>query len=182
MASNYVAQRLAEINASSEMKERALRHRDGVVREKTRHGKTVYYYRKGAGRRIRLPDPDIQPMAFNQAYLAAVRGKEISFERSPAAPSMDVGKAGYVYFVQSGESVKIGFSQNVGNRLKALRTGTAEGAKIVLVIPGTQGTERYFHAHFAAHRLSGEWFRLDGALAAFIAASPSLACSGGNDG
>ncbi|MFT4325860.1 MAG: hypothetical protein AB3P25_05735 [Candidatus Liberibacter psyllaurous] len=46
-----------------------------VVREKTRHGKLIFYFRKDKGSRIRLPypnDPNFMP-----AYLSALSGVPI---------------------------------------------------------------------------------------------------------
>lgn len=46
-----------------------------VTREKTRHGKWVYYYRVGKGERVRLPDYGADD--FEEAYQAARVGKKI---------------------------------------------------------------------------------------------------------
>lgn len=45
-----------------------------VTREKTRHGKLVWYFREGQGRRIRLPD-DFGSPEFMEAYRAALSGE-----------------------------------------------------------------------------------------------------------
>ena len=68
---------------------------------------------------------------------------------------------GYVYFIQgiNGGAIKIGYSDNPESRLKALQTGYPDILKILLLVPGTEKTERYFHNKFAEHRLNGEWFR-----------------------
>lgn len=68
---------------------------------------------------------------------------------------------GYVYFVQgiNGGAIKIGYSDNPETRLKALQTGYPDILKILLLVPGTEKTERYFHNKFAEYRLNGEWFR-----------------------
>jgi integrase len=50
-----------------------------VLRERSRHGKAVYYFRRGKGPRTRLPDlaaPD-----FTEAYQAALAGRERHRER-----------------------------------------------------------------------------------------------------
>jgi integrase len=46
-----------------------------IHREVTRHGKTIWYFRKGMGKRIRLPGVFGSP-EFNAAYDAAAMGKE----------------------------------------------------------------------------------------------------------
>jgi integrase len=46
-----------------------------VLRETTRHGKTVFYFRRGKGARIRLPD--ITHADFKKAYAAALSGNAV---------------------------------------------------------------------------------------------------------
>lgn len=46
-----------------------------VVKEYTRHGKLIYYFRKGKGYRIRLPYPN--DLSFMPAYLSALSGVSI---------------------------------------------------------------------------------------------------------
>lgn len=50
-----------------------------VVRERSRHGRVMFFYRKGKGPRIRLPDAFPSP-EFNAAYAAIISGQ------APAAP------------------------------------------------------------------------------------------------
>lgn len=42
-----------------------------VYRETSRHGKPTYYFRRGKGKRIRLPDPFADKAAYDLAYIAA---------------------------------------------------------------------------------------------------------------
>lgn len=59
-----------------------------VTREKTRHGKHVYYFRIGKGERTRLPDlasPD-----FQEAYKACLSGAPIQQRREAAAPLLSL--------------------------------------------------------------------------------------------
>jgi hypothetical protein len=176
--SSYFEQRLKEVRAGANLRELAATRRKYVTRETTRHGKTVYYFRRTkTGPRFRLPDPDkVDPSVFNLAYESALKGRRTAEPRAPAPlreVTGEIGKPGYVYFLRMGDALKIGFSRNVGTRLRSIQTACPEPAEIVKIIPGTDQTERYFHAHFAAHRLSGEWFRLDGELAAFVARRPT---------
>lgn len=153
---------------------RSISTRKHAIKETTRHGKAVYYFRKGKGKRIRLPDPDVfGDAAFNLAYQSAMRGEKTDHTYQPRSlPSMTMepGKTpGYVYFLKMGDKVKIGFTRRLYDRLLSLRTASPEEVEVLKVIPGTEQTERYFHHHFMPHRLKGEWFRLDGALAGFLA-------------
>lgn len=170
--SNYVQQRLAELKGQTELKRMSATPRRYIVKETTRHGKTVYYYRKKGGQRIRLPDPDIiGSAAFNQAYLLAVRGEHPEpwrIKPEPVKALKASGTRGFVYFLRTGDVVKIGFARNVHRRVRSMTTALSEAPEVLKVIPGTDETERYFHAHFDAYRQKGEWFRLEGALAAFL--------------
>lgn len=169
---SYVAQRIAEIESDVQLKRRSVSHRKAVASETTRHGKKVYYYREGSGRRIRLPDPQIVgEVAFNQAYLAAKKGKKLEQPATPIKfiPAPQDVRIGYVYFIQVGDAVKIGFSRDVAKRLSGMATALSEAPVILKTIPGTEATERYFHEHFASYRQKGEWFMLEGALSGFLA-------------
>lgn len=171
---SYFEQRLAEVKSAPavDMKRRIDPSRKKYIQAETsRHGKRIFYYRR-KGRRIRLPDPAVVgAAAFNLAYDAAARGEVLPKPTAPKplpAFTLEIGRPGFVYFIRMGDKVKIGFSINVGNRLKAIQTACPLPAEIVKIIPGSEQTERYFHAHFAANRISGEWFALDSHLAMFL--------------
>lgn len=76
-----------------------------------------------------------------------------------------------VYVVGFGVYVKIGYTTQFKNRLDGLQTGIPEKLTVYGTIKGGGlGTEAALHKRFAAYRLSGEWFRKAGALAAWIEA------------
>ena len=56
-----------------------------VVREVSRHGKVKYYYRRGKGIRVRLPD-DIRSKDFHTAYIAAASGTFTHKRETSSAP------------------------------------------------------------------------------------------------
>ncbi len=57
-----------------------------VVRERSRHGRVMFFFRRGKGQRVRLPD-DTQSQAFQDAYEAALTGKAGTIERKAQVPS-----------------------------------------------------------------------------------------------
>jgi hypothetical protein len=74
---------------------------------------------------------------------------------------------GRVYFMRSGDHIKIGTSVNVDARLQEIRkAGSAafpEGVNVketilLASIPGSYEQERELHRHFAHLRTVGEWF------------------------
>ena len=56
-----------------------------VYRERTRHGRSVFYFRRGKGRRTRLPDDPTSP-EFEAAYRAALTGEAPRASRDPVSP------------------------------------------------------------------------------------------------
>lgn len=73
----------------------------------------------------------------------------------------------YVYFISDGEYLKIGISNNPESRLRTLQTSNARPLEIIHVIPthskeSALSLEGQLHDRLAEHRLSGEWFNMDG--------------------
>lgn len=117
-----------------------------VEKTTSRHGKTVYYFRRDKQTpRIRLrSDPGAEGFLLEVAN--ARDGKTLP---SPAS---------WVYFVLCGERVKIGISKNPRRRLSGLRTGSSRLLRLFYVTPGDMELERELHRQFGADRVNGEWF------------------------
>lgn len=79
-----------------------------------------------------------------------------------------------VYFIKHGRRmvVKIGVSNNVDKRLSALTTSSGERLTCLATIEGGYGLEKALHRQFAKYRIKGEWFKLEGELAAYIKSLP----------
>ncbi|TIU70598.1 MAG: GIY-YIG nuclease family protein [Mesorhizobium sp.] len=75
---------------------------------------------------------------------------------------------GWLYFVRAGDFVKIGFAKEVADRLPRLQTGSPVKLELLMAIEGKASLERDFHRKFASLRAHGEWFKLDGALSAYL--------------
>lgn len=63
-----------------------------------------------------------------------------------------------VYFVRSGEHIKIGFSVDVPARMKELATGNPVQLELLAVVNGGRDLERAIHEALANHRSQREWF------------------------
>lgn len=65
-----------------------------------------------------------------------------------------------VYFIRCGDGglVKIGYAVNPNRRLTLLQTGNPERLTLMRVADGDRSTEAALHKHFAAQRVTGEWF------------------------
>ena len=85
------------------------------------------------------------------------------------APPQPPSRQPVVYFIRSGELIKIGTTVCLPSRIDDLATHGPDLPEILLVVPGGHAEERQVHALFAAERVRGEWFRPSEALMAFIA-------------
>ena len=68
-----------------------------------------------------------------------------------------------VYFIQSGERIKMGVSENPKSRLEVLRIGNPD-CTLRAVILGGYELEQALHKKYAADRIKGEWFKLSDTL------------------
>jgi hypothetical protein len=76
---------------------------------------------------------------------------------------------GYIYFVASGDFVKIGFTTLLPARLEVLSAGTPGGVELLRYEIGRIELEAEHHRRFEAYRVNGEWFKLEGELLAYLA-------------
>lgn len=74
----------------------------------------------------------------------------------------------FVYFIQSGEFIKIGWSKQPEQRVDQIRrggkaarpsAGLVEAPTLIAYIPGGRSDEMELHKRFAEHRDQGEWFK-----------------------
>lgn len=79
-----------------------------------------------------------------------------------------------IYFISSGDAVKIGISQDVARRLESLQCGSPVELTLLGTRPGGEVEERALHQKFAHLRIRGEWFRLERDLLEFINAAQHL--------
>lgn len=76
-----------------------------------------------------------------------------------------ITKQSHVYLLQSGDSneIKIGFSSQIGRRLRALQTGQPKRLKVLAMVNGDRTVESLLHRIFADFRIPDagtEWFEL----------------------
>lgn len=72
-----------------------------------------------------------------------------------------------IYFIRSGETVKIGWTQDaatLSRRIATLQTGSAHKLEVARVVEAERWAEAWFHGFFAGMRLAGEWFRFDASM------------------
>ncbi len=78
------------------------------------------------------------------------------------APASAAGRKpsrqGYVYFLRTGDRMKIGFSKNPWSRVGSMRTGLADEIQLLLAVRATAYDEQRVHAALRRHRIKGEWY------------------------
>lgn len=85
----------------------------------------------------------------------------------------NVEKDGYVYFMQAGDYIKIGYSATIHKRVKQLQTGCPYELKLLLALKGTLSTEKAFHKRFQEERYNNEWFNYSFRIREFIESQKS---------
>ena len=132
-----------------------------------RHGHRRFYFRRGNGPRLRLPDieagaaPGPEFMLKYNGYLAGQTMATIPMPRE---------RRGTIYFAGYGDYLKIGFtSGSVATRIRDLATGSPLPITIYATLPGsTMADERVLHKRFKRLRLQNEWFRMTDSLLAWV--------------
>lgn len=80
-------------------------------------------------------------------------------------------RSGTIYFVRTGDFVKIGFAKDLPRRMTALRIGCPHPLELILAIKGHIGVESEMHIRFEQYWHRGEWFRYEGELRSFVEAN-----------
>lgn len=75
---------------------------------------------------------------------------------------------GVVYFIRSGDEVKIGKTIDIHQRLTAIRALTLSDTELLATEPGYTRRERALHDRFATYRTHHEWFALKPKLVTYI--------------
>src|ERR1017187_10028273 len=75
---------------------------------------------------------------------------------------------GFIYAIESGGLVKIGWSRDPRRRLDKIRSDAPQDCELLGTRAGTRKLEAEFHHKLAPYRARREWFRNDGAVSEFI--------------
>lgn len=75
---------------------------------------------------------------------------------------------GYVYAIESGDAVKIGFAKDPVRRLSELNVGAPGTHRLIGFARGGKHHEAEIHEICQAHRIRGEWFRKEGYVLVFL--------------
>ncbi|SRR6266705_918512 len=78
---------------------------------------------------------------------------------------------GFIYYAQSGNQIKIGYSNNPLNRIAEMKVASPD-IKLLAVEKTGQDVEGERHRRFKAIHIAGEWFKADKELMDFILSLP----------
>lgn len=74
----------------------------------------------------------------------------------------------FVYFIECGDYIKIGYATSIRTRLASLAVATPYPLKVLATVDGDRHTEFALHTRFADAFHRGEWFRKTPELLVFI--------------
>ena len=64
-----------------------------------------------------------------------------------------------IYFVQSLNKIKVGFTNNITHRMKGLRSANPHGVILIGTVQGNKNHEKKIHTVLKDNNVIGEWFR-----------------------
>lgn len=73
-----------------------------------------------------------------------------------------------IYFIESGNMVKIGRTKDIEKRMSSIRTSCPFPIKLLAYVVADPDLEKRIHRDFAEDRVHGEWFNLSEKLCKFI--------------
>ena len=63
-----------------------------------------------------------------------------------------------IYFIRQDDKVKIGYTEDINNRLSQLKTGSPYELTVALLIEGDYDKKKELHDTFSDFRIRGEWY------------------------
>jgi len=134
-------------------------HNNNMIAEAV--GTTTSFVRN---ERERLEDSGLIP--FQDWYLDCNGFKR---KRSLKRKKDEWTKVEVVYFIRAFDgNIKIGFTNNINERVGAGKVWRPEGLEVLLLIPGDMEMETNLHLKFEEHQIHGDWFRSSQEILAFI--------------
>lgn len=91
--------------------------------------------------------------------------------RDANARRQHAGKMVYVIEAVGLGVVKIGFTRDIGERMRKLAPGCPTPLRLLAMMTGGPSTEKHLHRSLATLHAHGEWFRLGPELEAIIASA-----------
>ena len=86
----------------------------------------------------------------------------------PQEWALDPDAECHIYFIRCVDSVKIGYSKNPHQRLRALQTANPNPLELLHSFPSFQHTESLIHQELNEHHIKLEWFKYNDEVKEFI--------------
>lgn len=117
-----------------------------------------YHRRKEAEEKLKRQQ---QMLLYQQGRLEEEIEKDLNLQHS--AKRKGKLMPGFIYVIQGelGGPIKIGYSQDVAQRVKELQTGYPDDLKVLHMFPGNMDIEAKIHQDLKKYRMRGEWFKPD---------------------
>lgn len=74
-----------------------------------------------------------------------------------------------IYFIRSGDHIKIGYSAAPSKRLSKISSDNPLSCELLGVIEGSERKEAEIHLLFSSYRVRGEWFQACDAISKYVA-------------
>lgn len=81
---------------------------------------------------------------------------------------------GYIYAIDAGELVKIGWSREPSRRFTKVRSDNPFAKRVIGWLPASADDESELHERLSPHRVRNEWYRREGLVCEFINTLPPL--------
>lgn len=132
-----------------------------------RHGVFRAYFRRSGQKSIPLPGK-LGGRVFMAAYRKALNGEASPPKNSTRSKFAHLEGGPHVYFIRTGDHIKIGYSRDASSRLADLQIACPTSLECLHVVEGTKKTEKRFHLRFRKERVRGEWFKVSPRILTFI--------------
>lgn len=122
-------------------------------------------------RLVRIPADAVEGKTapdFKPVLRKAPRPRPSLYDRLKREMLAPDDKSGFVYFIQCGRFIKIGYATCVPGRQRGLQVGNPVPLKVIGVFRAHFTTEGVLHRLLHKQRHRGEWFRLTPAIADLI--------------
>jgi T5orf172 domain len=110
------------------------------------------------GNWLTLEDAKIAAQKINDQIGIMPRAEK---QRRVRGEKSSIAKVGFIYFIRSGDAVKIGWTKHPFERMNQMLTGNPLGFSGIIAIRAQPQDELALHRACSAHRIQGEWFRAE---------------------
>ena len=141
-----------------------------ITIDRDRHGNVRHYFRY-RDRKVRIyetPGTTDYELRYSSLVSATLKAPETSLLPNEVDAH---NLSGFVYFLATETAVKIGYSADPNQRLKALKIALSGNINFIAMVRGSMLNEKTLHSMLSQYRLRGEWFELNATVRTVIGAT-----------